>query len=84
MVVSEQEQHWQTFHGQADDHSLTGAVRAPTWGLPPLGVGARRVIAHRALLEIDRPHAIINLGVGMPEVGFQGLPTFAMFDLPLT
>lgn len=38
------------------------------WGLPPLGLGPRRVIAHRAMLEIDCPHAIINLGVGMPEV----------------
>lgn len=51
-----------------EDLSLTGGLRAPTWGLPPLGMGPRRVIAHRAMLEITSPNAIINLGVGMPEV----------------
>ena len=68
MVVAPLEQHVQTFTGPADDHSLTGAVRAPVWGLPPLRMDARRVIAHRTMLEIDRMHAIVNLGVGMPEV----------------
>eukprot|EP00884_Botryococcus_braunii_P016506 jgi/Botrbrau1/3539/Bobra.341_2s0065.1 len=39
VVVADPGQHWQTFHGQADDHSLTGALRAPAWGLPPVGNG---------------------------------------------
>jgi propionate CoA-transferase len=29
--------------------------------------GVRRVVAHRAMLAIDAPHALINVGVGMPE-----------------
>lgn len=68
VVLAPPDHHWQTFQGPVEDLSLTGGVRAPISGLPQLGMGPRRVIAHRAMLEITNPNAIINLGVGMPEV----------------
>lgn len=38
-------------------------------GLQHVGGGAaRRVIAHRAMLEIEAGARVLNLGVGMPEV----------------
>lgn len=42
----------------------------------------RKVIAHRAMLMIDRPHAIVNLGIGMPEVISQMfLASFITWDI---
>ena len=45
-----------------------GEVRAPISAIAALPMNERKVIAHRAMLMIDRPHAIVNLGIGMPEV----------------
>ena len=45
-----------------------GEVRAPISSIAALPMNERKVIAHRAMLMIDRPHAIVNLGIGMPEV----------------
>lgn len=33
------------------------------------------------MLMIDRPHAIVNLGIGMPEVAFTSLHRHAVYDL---
>lgn len=48
-----------------------GEVRAPISAIAPLPMNERKVIAHRAMLMIERPHAIVNLGIGMPEVHCQ-------------
>ena len=45
-----------------------GEVQAPISSIAALPMDERKVIAHRAMLMIDRPHAIVNLGIGMPEV----------------
>ena len=45
-----------------------GEVRAPISSIAALPMNERKVIAHRAMLMIDQPHAIVNLGIGMPEV----------------
>lgn len=45
-----------------------GELRAPISAIAALPMNERKVIAHRAMLMIDRPHAIVNLGIGMPEV----------------
>lgn len=60
--------HAQTFFpGVPHDPSLSGQVRVPTNLIPALKLDPRRIIAHRAMLEIDRPNMVVNLGVGMPE-----------------
>ena len=68
VVVAQPEQHWQTFAGPQYDGSLSGQWRRPSTHQRRLPMDERKVIAHRAMLEIDRPHAILNLGIGMPEV----------------
>lgn len=49
---------------------VAGEVRAPISSIAHLPMNERKVIAHRTMLMIDRPHAIVNLGIGMPEVCF--------------
>jgi acyl CoA:acetate/3-ketoacid CoA transferase len=68
VVVAPPELHWQTFAGPHMDGTLTGALKAPGAHLAPLALTPRRAIAFRAMLEIDRPRALVNVGVGMPEV----------------
>ena len=43
-----------------------GGAASPPPPPPPL-TGVRRVVAHRAMLAITAPHAVVNIGVGMPE-----------------
>lgn len=43
-----------------------GGSASPPPPPPPL-TGVRRVVAHRTMLAITAPHAIVNIGVGMPE-----------------
>lgn len=72
VVVAPAEKHWQTFAGPEYEGALSGEIRSPaaaaSLAMPP---GERRFIAHRAMLEIDKPHSIVNLGVGVPEVGMK-------------
>lgn len=64
------------FHPQAmglpgHDPSLTAELRAPPGVTEELPLGedaARRVIAHRAMLEVEPGTRVVNLGVGVPEV----------------
>ena len=65
------EMHWQTLACPQYDGSLSGQWRRPSTHQRRLPMDERKVIAHRAMLEIDRPHAIVNLGIGMPEVMIQ-------------
>lgn len=68
MVVAPPEQHWQTLLSGVYDGSLSGEWRRPVSHIRALPLNERKAIAHRAMLEIDRPNEIINLGIGMPEV----------------
>ena len=67
MVVSPPDLHWQSFASPAMDGTLSGALKAPCASLAPLALTVRRAIAFRAMLEIDKARAVVNVGVGMPE-----------------
>ncbi|EFN53785.1 hypothetical protein CHLNCDRAFT_36346 [Chlorella variabilis] len=67
VVVAPPELHWQSFRDPHYDGSLSGEIRTPLHSILPLPLDERRIIAHRAMLEIDQPNCIVNLGVGMPE-----------------
>lgn len=62
--------HLQTLKSEVYDPSLSGELKAPVGGIQLLPMGERKVIAHRAFFEIPKPGAVVNLGVGMPEVSF--------------
>jgi len=66
VVVAERpEHHMQTFATQYSA-AFAGEIRVPMSTFAPLALGARKVIARRAALELKR-NAVVNLGIGMPE-----------------
>ena len=65
LVVGSPENHMQTF-GTRYDPAFSGEVRIPLDALAPLPMGERKIIARRAAMELV-PHAVTNLGIGMPE-----------------
>lgn len=68
VVAPSSDLHLQTFKSNVYDPSLSGELRAPMGGIQLLPMGERKIIAHRAFFEIPKPGAVVNLGVGMPEV----------------
>lgn len=62
---------------------LAGELRVPFSSIQPLPNNERKVIAHRAMLLIDTPHSIVNLGIGVPEVCSQKQVTDAGVGLQL-
>jgi propionate CoA-transferase len=66
VVLAERaEYHLQTF-AEPYSAAFAGELRVPVARDAALPAGPRRVIARRAALEL-RPHAVVNLGIGMPE-----------------
>lgn len=70
VVVAPAEFHNQSIVSAPYDGSLSGEVQKPLTdpSMDSLPMSVRKIIAHRCMLAFDRPHAIVNLGVGMPEV----------------
>ena len=67
IVVAPLDKHRQVLSAPQHDASLSGEIRAPASHIRPMPMDERRIIGHRAMLEITRPHLLINLGIGMPE-----------------
>ena len=67
IVVAPLDKHQQVL-ATPYDASLSGDIRAPASHIRPMLLDERRIIGHRAMLEIMQPHLLINLGIGMPEV----------------
>ena len=65
VVAEKPEHHMQTFASQYSA-AFAGEVRVPLNTLAALPMSARKVIARRAALELER-NAVVNLGIGMPE-----------------
>ncbi len=66
VVVSEPEYHQQTF-AETYNPSYSSEIVVATSALDPAPHSIRKVIARRAVKEL-RPGAVVNLGIGMPEL----------------
>jgi len=66
LVVGDKESSLQSL-GCEYDGSLTGEIRIPLCEIAPVSLDARKIIARRAAMEITED-AVVNLGVGVPEL----------------
>ncbi|MEA5009927.1 acyl CoA:acetate/3-ketoacid CoA transferase [Clostridium tyrobutyricum] len=67
VVVAKPEHHEQFFGCNGYDPALTGEVRVPLKAIQYPELNARKIIARRAAMEL-KPDAVVNLGIGIPEV----------------
>lgn len=82
IVIGSKDNHMQTYQSHYNP-AYSGECKVPVDSILPMELSPRKIICRRAAMELD-PHAIINLGIGMPEgianvANEEGLP-----DLKLT
>jgi len=65
VVVAEPEFHMQNYDVQYNP-ALSGEIRAPLETIRPLPLDEKKVALRRAAMELT-PHAVVNLGVGLPS-----------------
>lgn len=65
IVVSEPENHMQTY-AEYFNPAYCGDIRVPVDSIKPMKLGIRKIISRRAAMELQS-HAIVNLGIGIPE-----------------
>lgn len=65
-VVVAQPQYSKQTPAEDFNPSYTGHLRVPMNAWEPMPMSTRKIIARRAAMELV-PHAVLNLGIGMPE-----------------
>ena len=65
VVIAEPEHHHQTF-AEVYNPGYTGEVTLPASSIAALPLTPRKVIGRRAAMALEE-HAVVNLGIGMPE-----------------
>ena len=63
VIATEKDACWQT-EDRYYEPAFAGHVRVPIDSVPTLPLGAEKVIARRAAMEL-KPHGVVNLGVGI-------------------
>jgi propionate CoA-transferase len=66
VVLAERAEHHEQAFAVSYNPAFSGELRVQTASIPPMEMGARKIIARRAAFELA-PDSLVNLGIGCPE-----------------